>query len=335
MKRTIESVVFAGLASSILLGLSLLVPQRGATASGAGGEELISIKAASARIVEMVETWERPPLTQAQVTTDPAPLTLEEAPPPPSIQIKLSKAPRAEIKLALSQPIVENQPDFESLTVNPVISILQPQELRHLSQPTQSQLPPKVASSPPAQVQPTTRPPKLNQTPQDVLEVDTTTASTPPPKPKAAPKPAPRSKPQVQPETGTKAEVASAGRAKQRAAGNGGGSQAGAAGAYQASSLSPGRRAKLKNVWGAKIRARIERRKRYPSGAKGNAIVVIRLTVSRDGRLMNYKIAKSSGNAAFDQAAILAVKRAGRFPAAPKKLPDQKFMINLPIDFSQ
>ena len=96
-----------------------------------------------------------------------------------------------------------------------------------------------------------------------------------------------------------------------------------------------GQQAKLQNIWGAKIRARIERRQRYPNGASGNGHVVVRLTVARSGQLLSHRIAKSSGNAAFDQAALRAVVRAGRFPSAPKTLDLQQLTFNLPMTFSK
>ncbi len=334
MKRAFETTAFTGLACLILIGLFGLFPKTGAQSSGAGGEELISLQAAAATVVEMVETWERPPLTPQNVEIET--LTPTEATPPPSLQIELSQAPRAEIRLAVTQPLAEDLPDLENLSAQPQPPKFQPQQLAQLTQPRQTQSPrlPSVTPSQPAPVQPLMPPPELDRTSENDPVVDTMTAA-PPPEPKAQPKPAPRPKPQKQPETGLQAEQASARRAAQSAAGTGGGSQAGAAGASQTSSASAGQKAKLKTIWGSKIRARIERRKRYPKGANGNASVVVRLTIARDGTLLSYKIAKSSGIATFDQAAIRAVTRAGRFPAAPKKLADQKITVNLPINFSR
>ncbi|WP_254604365.1 TonB family protein, partial [Leisingera sp. ANG59] len=126
-----------------------------------------------------------------------------------------------------------------------------------------------------------------------------------------------------------------AGQAGQRAAGAGGGAEAGQSGGARTATADPGREAKLRNVWGNKIRARIERRKRYPSGARGQAQVILRLTVARDGRLLDHRIAKSSGIAAFDQAALAAVARAGKFPPAPKKLQASQIRLSLPVSFTR
>ncbi len=53
------------------------------------------------------------------------------------------------------------------------------------------------------------------------------------------------------------------------------------------------------------------------------------------GALVNYRVAKSSGVAAFDQAALKAVARAGKFPTAPKGIGASQFTFNLPMSFSK
>ncbi|AHD08616.1 energy transducer TonB [Phaeobacter gallaeciensis] len=180
--------------------------------------------------------------------------------------------------------------------------------------------------------------------PDDTLQLDTTPAPPPPP-PKAEPQPdpdlrpraKPRAKPQPEPkpQTARKAQQTSAGRAAQRAAGSGGGAQAGQAGRAAAATAQAGQQAKLKSIWGAKIRARVERNKRRTSGTRATGRVLLRLTVARNGQLISYRIAKSSGNAALDQAALKAVARARRFPAAPKQLTLNQMTFNLPITFSK
>ncbi|WP_323779361.1 TonB family protein [Leisingera sp.] len=168
----------------------------------------------------------------------------------------------------------------------------------------------------------------------DVLQI--VTAPAPPPRqpePKLEPETKPAPKPQAQ--QARKSQQASAGRAEQRAAGSGGNTQAGQSGGAQAATAEAGRRAKLRSIWGARIRARVERRKRYPAGASGNGQVVVRLTVSKSGQLLSHRVAKSSGVAAFDQAALRAVARAGKFPPAPKELQINQISFNLPMSFSK
>jgi protein TonB len=88
--------------------------------------------------------------------------------------------------------------------------------------------------------------------------------------------------------------------------------------------------------WGASIRARIEKRKRYPMAADGaSGTVTVRLTVTRSGALAGLDIAASSGNAALDEAAIRAVRAAGRFPAAPDGLTQNSTTFTLPMRFAR
>ncbi|AXT34856.1 TonB family protein [Phaeobacter sp. LSS9] len=180
-------------------------------------------------------------------------------------------------------------------------------------------------------------------TPDDKLQLDTTPPPPPPPPPKAEPQPdpdlRPRAKPRPKqeptPQTAQKAQQTSAGRAAQRAVGSGGGAQAGQTGRAAAATAQAGQQAKLKSIWGAKIRARVERNKRRTSGTRATGRVLLRLTVARNGQLISHRIARSSGNAALDQAALQAVARARKFPAAPKQLSLNQMTFNLPMTFSK
>lgn len=91
----------------------------------------------------------------------------------------------------------------------------------------------------------------------------------------------------------------------------------------------------LQAGWGAAIRKKIERRKAYPKAAAGAAgRVILRMTVAQNGRLLALVLAGTSGNAALDRAAVAAVERAGRLPAAPKGLQLDQHVFTLPMDFS-
>jgi periplasmic protein TonB len=129
-------------------------------------------------------------------------------------------------------------------------------------------------------------------------------------KPKARPVPQATAKPKP-PSGGTRAQVA---------AGTGGGPQAGAGGQASAGTLAGAAQADAKVEWGAKIRAKIERKKRYPAGTTATGSVKLRLTVGADGRLQALSILQSSGDAGLDAAAVKAVQAAGRFAKAPDGL---------------
>ncbi|RLL63874.1 energy transducer TonB family protein [Paenirhodobacter hankyongi] len=167
---------------------------------------------------------------------------------------------------------------------------------------------------------------------------------TPPPAPKAeaeppappkveAPNPARKTEPPPKTKPRATATHDSAG---QRAAGSGGGGIAGNNGTAQETVAGTGKAVNLRAQWGATIRARIERAKRYPSAAgRVGGTVTVRLSVTRGGDLASVALAASSGNAALDAAALEAVRRAGRFPAAPKGLSEPAYAFSLTIRFSR
>ena len=126
----------------------------------------------------------------------------------------------------------------------------------------------------------------------------------------------------------------SSGASAQTAAGSGSGQNAGAKTVQRSASLSKAARQNLLAEWGASIRNRVERRKRYPRGARVTGTTILRITISSEGQLIATRIAKSSGSEALDQAAKQAVSRA-RFPSAPAALDQARYHFNLPLAFTQ
>lgn len=162
-------------------------------------------------------------------------------------------------------------------------------------------------------------------------------AALPPPVVAEPPKPAPEARPKPRAETpkpAAKPRPQAAAQAGQKAAGTGGGAQAGNAGKAQAATLSRAQVNDLKAGWGAAIRARVERRKRHPAGA-ASGTVTVRLVVTAAGALAGVSVAKSSGNAALDAAAVAAVQGAGGFPPAPAGLPGGSHSFTLPMRFAR
>lgn len=155
-------------------------------------------------------------------------------------------------------------------------------------------------------------------------------------KPRLRPQPkAESAKPKRDAAPDTTARRASVGSAAQTAAGSGGSDQAGKSGQARVASLSPGREASLVSRWGAQIRTRIERRKQFPKGTRARGKVLLKVTISRTGQLQGVAVRRSSGHSALDAAAIAAVKRVGRFPAAPKQLKRAVFVFSLPIEYGR
>ena len=157
------------------------------------------------------------------------------------------------------------------------------------------------------------------------------------PRPAPAPKPVQETRPEPapQPAPDPQAEPATpqAATPSQRAAGSGGTTQSGNSG--KAKALGNGQDAKQVAQWGAKIRSQIERNKRLPRGVRGTGVTHVRIQVAPNGRLLSAKIIKSSGISAYDQAALGAVKRAGRFAKAPRSLTAKSYSFRFSLRFTR
>lgn len=152
--------------------------------------------------------------------------------------------------------------------------------------------------------------------------------------PAAAPRP-PASPPRPRPDpSAAPPGPAASGEARpaQRASGSGGGTRSGRASAPPADAAGPGARA-LEAEWGAAILSRIAWQQRYPAGARASGTARVLVTVGRDGRLAGARLAGSSGDAALDRAALEAVRRAGRFPPAPRGLEKASYVFGVPMTF--
>jgi protein TonB len=134
------------------------------------------------------------------------------------------------------------------------------------------------------------------------------------------PRPAPRATPQAAPSRPSPA---------QQAAGRGGGAERGSAAV--AGSAAEAAQRRLMAEWGAAIRAHLLRR--APARGVGRGTVTLALSVARDGRLLEAGVAASSGDPGLDRAALLAVRGAGRLPAAPAALGGASHRFSLPLRF--
>ena len=236
-------------------------PRASLQAGGSGGEAMVSIQAAAATVVELVEAWDRPAVVGPEVQSA---LASPEAVPteaPTLPQIELSPALRAQVPVAMME-----QGRSQDIAID-------------------------------------TTPPPPPPEPDRAAEIV----------PDTRPKPRPAQK---QPQTGRKTDLASTARQKEVSAGSGGASQAGV-GTAKVTTGDPGQTARLQAIWGAKIRARIDRNKRYPRGSNASGDVTIELQVARDGTLVSHRLRQSSGFSELDAAAMNAVARAKRFPKAP------------------
>lgn len=331
MKRLGETLAFLALA----LGVHLLMAMRferedGADAGGQDGAAMVTIAAASASLETMVAEWEHPPevVEVAQRPVPPEP-TVQAPPPALAVQPDLPPELGAPIALPSAPRAAEERPQIDLATPRPPEPEPEPEPEPVAETPPPPEPQPEPVAEPAAEPEPRrmveldpegrpTRTPRPPEMPAGLEPPD-------PPREVAEPTPAARPAAQQRP--------ASAASQAQKAAGSGGTQQAGTSGSSTVKTLGRAQEAQLMSVWGARIRSRIERQKRFPRGARGSGRVVVRITVMRDGRISGAGIARSSGNPAFDQAAMTAISRTGRVPAAPDELTQASYAFNLPMDF--
>jgi TonB family protein len=93
---------------------------------------------------------------------------------------------------------------------------------------------------------------------------------------------------------------------------------------------------KLSADWGRQISAYFELHKRYPKVKKNkNATVKVSLTLNRLGNVVQVGVLESSGDAAFDEAAIAMIRRSDPVPRPPAELTDDTFSYTLNVNFNE
>ncbi|MEM1079347.1 MAG: energy transducer TonB [Pseudomonadota bacterium] len=361
MLRRFEFPGFVALAAGAHLALFLSLPEGPEGDAGAGGEASLSLAALSGDLEALVEAFENPP----EVALDlPDPMEQPDAPdtPPDMVTPELAALPemleRPDVQMpdapdtpmsvdaAPPEPMALRQPEPSDIAPPPDMPQLNtpvplalpipsapapaappPPELAMRMPPPPAPAPiasPAAPAPPPPPPPPEPQPPEPNIAPEDMPDA----AKTPPPR-------RPERKPQVQEPVRTAQPKAAPPppQAEQRAKGSGAASSAGAGKQADVATLAPGARDRLMNRWGGKIRARVERRK--PRGTRDKGTAIVRLVVSADGQLVGLSLARSSGVQTIDEAALNAVRRAGRFPKAPKDLGTGRHTFTLPIKFGR
>lgn len=322
MSGLAEKALFGALAAGLHVLAFASVPGGGAESRGAGGEQLVTLQGATPQLSAMVSDWSAPP----EVARDPQVAAL--APPPePAPAIVPPQIERRD-----HPAVPAARPDLPRAPVDP-LSVAPPLPRPALPEvPALLPAPPVGGASAPAQLAPA---PPAAPRPTAIGKPDAPAAPSPPDLARATePAVAPAlAKPKARPQRQERASSAAA--PAQRASGSGGAAQAGTGGRAETATLSTGKRRSLMASWGAGIRTRIERRKQQPRGLRGGGRVVLDLQVGRTGELRAVAIRQSSGDADLDAAALRAVRRAGRFPAAPEGLTDPVYRFSLPIRFNR
>src|SRR5690606_11289798 len=100
--------------------------------------------------------------------------------------------------------------------------------------------------------------------------------------------------------------------------------------ASRAPSVSPAR-------WQSRVLAWINRHKRYPRGARSRreeGLVQVSFAINASGSVVSARIARSSGNAELDKAALDMLHRASPVPAPPPEIASGRMNLSVPVQFN-
>ncbi|MGY4417968.1 protein TonB [Bradyrhizobium sp. JR6.1] len=88
--------------------------------------------------------------------------------------------------------------------------------------------------------------------------------------------------------------------------------------------------------WGKKISAYLDLHKKFPENGKAKeGKVKLALVLNRLGKVLSVAVMETSGDAAFDDAAISMVHRSDPVPAPPAGLTEDQFSFTLPVTFNK
>lgn len=312
--RIAEGLVFLGLASALHAGVWAALPATsGSSSAGSPGDAQITLAAAAPSHAALVQSWTRPPetgVTPERPTAQPAD-TRPDAPRMTAPGPALAPAPDLPALLPAALPRADRTPPAP---VTPPLA--HAPEAPRAPSATDTGPAPARAKTPaaPAPANPQMAAPAPDAAPR---------ADTAPPPP--LPKPAPKAE---KPRSAQAPSAPSTGGGQAKAKKPGGQS-----GTAKTHSRDGANAQALIAGWGAKIQRKVHRRVLTPRGVSGSGTVRIALTVARDGSLRGVRVTRSSGIKAFDQAALNAVRRAGRFPAAPKGLTKSSYDFALSLKF--
>ena len=301
-------VAFAAAAAIHVGALAFGLSDSGGGGAGDGGADRISIEAVSPAIASLVKKWDTPPeIAETSKLQTPVPASF--AP---------TKAPTIDKPVSAAWPPTMKTPDITQAPLTPS---------------TSAPALPKVADIVEASLRPTGQvvwipmpsAPKLLTPSTDVALKNASFA--PPPSDvaqQATTRPAPRP-------TRESAPLVT----RQVATGIGTTGTRGKALSAPAPKASKARRNAAAQAWAASIQRRIARHHIYPRGTRAEGRVRVAMVILPNGRLDRVSVAKTSGTAALDKAAVAAVRRAAPFPPAPDILNEKWFDVGQWISFER
>jgi TonB family protein len=91
---------------------------------------------------------------------------------------------------------------------------------------------------------------------------------------------------------------------------------------------------RLRTTWQKELAAHLDKYKRYPGDrSHQSAQIIIKFELDRTGHVVSTDIVKSSGDQAFDDAALAMMRRADPVPPPPPLVADEGLSFSMPIIF--
>lgn len=91
---------------------------------------------------------------------------------------------------------------------------------------------------------------------------------------------------------------------------------------------------RIRATWQKELVAHLDKHKRYPSERQQKAAEIhVRFTLDRLGHVLSTAIEKSSGDRAFDEAALAMLRRSDPVPQPPPLIADEGLSFTLPVIF--
>ncbi len=91
---------------------------------------------------------------------------------------------------------------------------------------------------------------------------------------------------------------------------------------------------RVEATWQRELVAYLDHHKRYPAGAPARAAqIVVSFSIDRMGHVLRSEVVKSSGNPAFDEAALAMMRRSDPVPPPPPLLADERLTFTVPVVF--
>ncbi len=158
----------------------------------------------------------------------------------------------------------------------------------------------------------------------------------PKPKPAAKAKPAPKVEPKPIPRSQAKRDIAVSPASKDRAPAQTGKGDTKGRTAARSTGTTAAEKARAEQVYLAELQRAIGRHQRFPDDARKRrktGTATLSFVIKSDGRIRSVRLAKSSGDASLDKAALQALHRLNRFKPIPVAIGRSSWTLRVPIRF--